>query len=121
MTNKPSSVEGLAPPPGSDPWVRRLDRIPIPTLCRLIRACFILQAGHILQARREDGMENGSKIAVVTGAGSGIGRAVSLALCAAGYSVVLAGRRLQTLEQTAALAEAEPGRMLPWQRCQLSR
>jgi NAD(P)-dependent dehydrogenase (short-subunit alcohol dehydrogenase family) len=44
-----------------------------------------------------------TKIAVVTGAGSGIGRAVSLALDSAGYSVVLAGRRAAQLEQTAAL------------------
>ena len=43
-----------------------------------------------------------SKIALVTGAGSGIGRAVSLALSAAGFSVVLAGRRGEELEKTAA-------------------
>ena len=43
-----------------------------------------------------------SKIALVTGAGSGIGRAVSLALSAAGFSVVLAGRRGVELEKTAA-------------------
>jgi len=41
-----------------------------------------------------------SKVAVITGAGSGIGRAVSLALHAAGYSVALAGRRLAELERT---------------------
>ncbi|MGA3203495.1 MAG: SDR family oxidoreductase [Bryobacteraceae bacterium] len=45
-----------------------------------------------------------SKIALVTGAGSGIGRAVSLALASAGFSVVLAGRRVEQLEKTAALA-----------------
>jgi len=55
-------------------------------------------------------MEGSSKVAVVTGAGSGIGREVSLALCSAGYSVVLAGRHLQTLEETASLAG--PGRTL---------
>jgi NAD(P)-dependent dehydrogenase (short-subunit alcohol dehydrogenase family) len=44
-----------------------------------------------------------SKIALVTGAGSGIGRAVSVALSSAGFSVVLAGRRKQELEKTAAL------------------
>jgi len=42
------------------------------------------------------------KIAIVTGAGSGIGRAVSLALLQDGYSVALAGRRRQLLEQVAA-------------------
>lgn len=54
-----------------------------------------------------------SKIALVTGAGSGIGRAVSLALQSAGYSVVLAGRRAASLERTAALAAPAGGRMLP--------
>lgn len=52
------------------------------------------------------------KIALVTGAGSGIGRAVSLGLQAAGYSVVLAGRRAAELEKTAALAQPSGGKML---------
>jgi len=41
------------------------------------------------------------KVAVVTGAGSGIGRAVALALRGAGYSVAIAGRRVSALEETA--------------------
>jgi NAD(P)-dependent dehydrogenase (short-subunit alcohol dehydrogenase family) len=45
-----------------------------------------------------------SKIALVTGAGSGIGRAVSIALHEDGWTVVLAGRRAQELEKTAARA-----------------
>jgi NAD(P)-dependent dehydrogenase (short-subunit alcohol dehydrogenase family) len=44
------------------------------------------------------------KIAMVTGAGSGIGRATSLALLAAGYKVVLAGRRADALNETRSLA-----------------
>ena len=41
------------------------------------------------------------KIAIVTGAGSGIGKGVALALLRADYAVVLAGRRADRLEQTA--------------------
>jgi NAD(P)-dependent dehydrogenase (short-subunit alcohol dehydrogenase family) len=41
------------------------------------------------------------KIAVVTGAGTGVGRAAALALLEAGYTVVLAGRRKEMLEQVA--------------------
>jgi NAD(P)-dependent dehydrogenase (short-subunit alcohol dehydrogenase family) len=44
------------------------------------------------------------KVAIVTGAGSGIGRHVSLALLQDGYSVALAGRRLDALEATVAEA-----------------
>ena len=44
------------------------------------------------------------KVAIVTGAGSGIGRAAALALLGAGWSVGLAGRRVQPLEETASLA-----------------
>ena len=52
------------------------------------------------------------KVAIVTGAGSGIGRAVSLAMHSAGYSVVLAGRRVENLEATVAMADAPGARML---------
>jgi NAD(P)-dependent dehydrogenase (short-subunit alcohol dehydrogenase family) len=58
-------------------------------------------------------MSNNAKIALVTGAGSGIGRATALALLREGYSVVLAGRHAQTLEQTAALAKENSTRALP--------
>ncbi|MFJ8000805.1 SDR family oxidoreductase [Streptomyces sp. NPDC096310] len=47
----------------------------------------------------------GRRVAVVTGAGSGIGRAVAVALRGAGWSVVLAGRREAALAETAAAAE----------------
>jgi len=45
-------------------------------------------------------MESSRKIALVTGAGSGIGRHVAIALAQNGYSVVLAGRRKERLEAT---------------------
>jgi NAD(P)-dependent dehydrogenase (short-subunit alcohol dehydrogenase family) len=44
------------------------------------------------------------RVAIVTGAGSGIGRAVSLSLLRGGFDVVLAGRRLGALEETAQLS-----------------
>jgi NAD(P)-dependent dehydrogenase (short-subunit alcohol dehydrogenase family) len=50
-----------------------------------------------------------TKVAVVTGAGSGIGRAVSLSLAQQGYSVVLAGRRAALLEALAASIRAQGG------------
>jgi NAD(P)-dependent dehydrogenase (short-subunit alcohol dehydrogenase family) len=67
---------------------------------------------HTELQRGQKKMATNGKIALVTGAGSGIGRAVSLALQSAGYSVVLAGRRAAELERTAALAAAAGGKML---------
>src|SRR6267154_2035128 len=58
-------------------------------------------------------MTMNGKIALVTGAGSGIGRAAALALQSAGYSVALAGRRAVELERTADRATASGGKMLP--------
>jgi NAD(P)-dependent dehydrogenase (short-subunit alcohol dehydrogenase family) len=52
------------------------------------------------------------RIALVTGAGSGIGRAAALALHGAGYDVVLAGRRVSELEKTASMADASGPRTL---------
>jgi len=54
-----------------------------------------------------------SKIALVTGAGSGVGRAVALALSRAGYAVVLAGRRAEALAETIAEAEGRPLLAIP--------
>ncbi|MEO6362944.1 MAG: SDR family oxidoreductase [Caldimonas sp.] len=53
-----------------------------------------------------------NKVAIVTGAGSGIGRASALALLAAGYHVALAGRRADALEATKAAAGAAADRAL---------
>jgi len=52
------------------------------------------------------------KIALVTGAGSGIGRAVAIGLLEAGYAVVLAGRRVDRLDQTVRDAGAFGARAL---------
>ena len=51
-------------------------------------------------------MSSNGKVAIVTGAGSGIGRASAATLLGAGYKVVLAGRRAAPLEETLAQADA---------------
>jgi NAD(P)-dependent dehydrogenase (short-subunit alcohol dehydrogenase family) len=53
------------------------------------------------------------KIALVTGAGSGIGKAVALTLAGNGYRVILAGRRRESLEQTAAEASGAQCHVMP--------
>ena len=57
--------------------------------------------------------ETNNKIAIVTGAGTGVGRAASLALMGAGFTVVLAGRRLEMLQETQKLGEKTGGKSLP--------
>lgn len=57
-------------------------------------------------------MTSQKNVALVTGAGSGIGQAVALALQADGYAVALAGRTAKTLEETAAKATPSGGRTL---------
>jgi NAD(P)-dependent dehydrogenase (short-subunit alcohol dehydrogenase family) len=56
-------------------------------------------------------MTTHNKVAIVTGAGTGIGKAVTLALLRDGYRVALAGRRREPLEQTAGQS-GEPARAL---------
>ncbi|HEY2186929.1 MAG TPA: SDR family NAD(P)-dependent oxidoreductase, partial [Caldimonas sp.] len=53
-----------------------------------------------------------NKVAIVTGAGSGIGRAAALALLKAGYHVALAGRRKDALDATRAAAGDAAARAL---------
>jgi NAD(P)-dependent dehydrogenase (short-subunit alcohol dehydrogenase family) len=57
-------------------------------------------------------MPDHRKVAFVTGAGSGIGRAVALGLCADGYAVGLFGRRRERLEETTAAAPAGATRVI---------
>lgn len=52
------------------------------------------------------------RIAIITGAGSGIGRATASALWQAGYSLVLAGRRASKLRETVAEAQVDEERAL---------
>jgi len=57
-------------------------------------------------------MSTESKVAIVTGAGTGIGKAVALALLGAGYRVALAGRRAQPLHDAVAAAGAAAPRAM---------
>ena len=57
-------------------------------------------------------MTTNERVALVTGAGSGIGRAAALALLKGGYRVVLAGRRQEALDATVQLAGASAERAL---------
>lgn len=54
------------------------------------------------------------KNAVVTGAGSGVGRAVSLALAREGWQVALVGRTIETLNQTVRSGGSDTGKLIPF-------
>jgi NAD(P)-dependent dehydrogenase (short-subunit alcohol dehydrogenase family) len=58
-------------------------------------------------------MSQSNRIAIVTGAGSGIGRAVAMALCNDGWTVVLAGRREKELQETAGLCGIKQTLVVP--------
>lgn len=65
-------------------------------------------------------MHQDEKVALVTGAGSGIGRGCALALLGAGWRVILSGRRADTLESTKEAAGAAGDRAAPI-ACDVSR
>ena len=72
-------------------------------------------AGSIAHCLADDswyGAGVAARVAIVTGAGSGIGRAVALALLEHDYAVVLAGRREERLQETATSSGAPQGRTL---------
>ena len=56
--------------------------------------------------------DKSNSVALITGAGSGIGRAVAIALLQQGYSVVLCGRRIEALQESVALTNADDTRTL---------
>ncbi|MCH2127120.1 MAG: SDR family oxidoreductase [Pirellulaceae bacterium] len=58
-------------------------------------------------------MASAEAIVLVTGAGSGIGRHAALALLDEGYTVILAGRRIEPLQETAAMAGTATERAVP--------
>ena len=58
-------------------------------------------------------MSNSAKVAIVTGGGSGIGRAAALALLRDNYAVVVAGRRFEALQRTIELAGSAKPQALP--------
>jgi NAD(P)-dependent dehydrogenase (short-subunit alcohol dehydrogenase family) len=53
------------------------------------------------------------KVAIVTGGGRGIGKAITQRLAAAGAQVVIASRKLENLEATAREFAALPGKVIP--------
>ena len=55
-------------------------------------------------------MTKNEKIAIVTGAGSGVGKASSIALAAGGWTIMLAGRRQKPLDETALTIEGTGGK-----------
>jgi NAD(P)-dependent dehydrogenase (short-subunit alcohol dehydrogenase family) len=71
-----------------------------------------MPVGDRAAARRAEVTIMAFKTALVTGAGTGVGKAVSLALARAGYAVALAGRRPEPLEAAAGEIEAAGGRAL---------
>lgn len=58
-------------------------------------------------------MNVSGKVAIVTGAGSGVGRSVALALLGDGYQVALAGRREEALQETAAASAGDNALVVP--------
>ncbi len=81
------------------------------TLVR-VRRIGIFDSPEQLKRREVHIMTASEKVAIVTGAGTGVGRAASLALLAEGWSVALAGRRAEPLEETARLAGEAGGHTL---------
>ena len=67
----------------------------------------------LIHEELESNMSMSQKIAIVTGAGSGIGKAVALALCREGYSVALAGRRRRPLQQASRSGPRRPPLAIP--------
>src|SRR5690606_36911825 len=67
-------------------------------------------AGSGFTFRSASTMDGGNRNAIVTGAGSGIGKACATALMAAGWNIAFAGRRAALLDAAIAEAKGAPGR-----------
>jgi NAD(P)-dependent dehydrogenase (short-subunit alcohol dehydrogenase family) len=80
--------------------------------CGLSKHTIILEEGeeHSIMTRRNDLQ---GKVAIVTGGGRGIGKAIAGRLVEAGANVVIASRKLENLQATAQEFSAHPGRVLP--------
>lgn len=65
----------------------------------------------------QSGFDVTGKIALVTGGGTGVGKAVSRSLSAEGWRVVITGRRKDVLEAAAAALSAESGNEVSWVAC----
>ena len=85
---------------------RRLPRNPAAPVTSTFMATFVVASCYVAHVTTP------SKVAIVTGAGSGIGKAVALGLLKEGYSVVLAGRRAALLERSVEDAGSDGTRAL---------
>jgi len=109
------SLAAVAAEAGPLPGLRSFARGPPPTAVPRMRAD--RDARRAVRTERSTGdhmtratvsAESTPPVTIVTGAGSGIGRAVARRLAGAGHAIVLVGRRPQPLEETAAALGSEP-------------